>query len=44
MGNDQTEAFSLRAAYKFAAKNGLTKQAEEIRTMPGDWNLKTVTV
>jgi len=37
---DQTEALSLRAAYRFAAEHGLEREAEEIRTTPIDWDLK----
>jgi len=41
MDQNQTEALSLRAAYRFAAEHGLQREAEEIRTTPIDWNLKT---
>lgn len=37
---EQTDALSLRAAYRFAAEHGLAREAEEIRTMPIDWSLK----
>src|SRR5262245_23310797 len=41
MEEEQTRALSLRAAYRFAAEHGLEREAEEIRNMPIDWNLKT---
>src|SRR5712692_5651807 len=41
MEEDQTRALSLRAAYRFAAEHGLEREAEKIRNMPVDWDLKT---
>ncbi len=40
MNNEQTEALSLRAAYRFAAEHGIGQEAEKIRMMPIDWDLK----
>ena len=41
MEEDQTRALSLRLAYRFAAEHNLEREAEDIRKMPIDWNLKT---